>query len=111
MPVGKADKNIKQPQGTQVGGWVPKTLGHRFIFFPPSLLKYTPALFQQLSKVTFYSEGVFYSTVLQILFHWLHSHPISKLFFIYFTLRWNGSKGRSSDPPPDDPSINDNEHL
>lgn len=33
MPVGKADKKIKQPQGTQVGGWVPETLGHRLIFF------------------------------------------------------------------------------
>lgn len=89
MPVGKADKKIKQPQGTQVGGWVPETLGHRLIlfFFPPSLPKYTLALFQQLSKVTFYSEGVFYSTVLQILFHWLRSHPISKAFLYLFHIK------------------------
>lgn len=35
MPVGKADKKFKQPQGTQVGGWVPETLGHRLIPPPP----------------------------------------------------------------------------
>lgn len=32
MPVGKADKQFKQPQGTQVGGWVPERLGYRLIF-------------------------------------------------------------------------------
>lgn len=82
MPVGKADKKFKQPQGTRVGGRVPETLGHRLIF-SPSLPKYTPALFQQLSKVTFYSKGVFYSTILQILFHLLCSQQLSKLFFIF----------------------------
>lgn len=93
MPVGKADKQFKQPQGTQVGGWVPERLRYRLIFSP--LPKYTPALFQQFSEVNFNSKAVFYSTVLQILFHLLCSHQISKLFCIYFSLRWNGSKAGS----------------
>lgn len=79
--VGEADKKFEQPQGTQVGGWVPETLGHRLNFSPLS---------PKIHSSTFPAS----CTVLQILFHLLCSHHSSKLFFIDFSLRWNGSRGR-----------------
>jgi len=43
-------KKIKQPQGTQVGGWVPEPLGHTLILFSfltPKILRHFSSHYQK----------------------------------------------------------------
>lgn len=94
-------KKIKQPRGTQVGGWVPEALGHTLISLFFSRSQNTPALFQPLSKVPFYKSKCLLQHSSSDSFP---SALFSSDFKAFLSLSsWNGSKERSLDFLPGQP--------
>lgn len=88
MPVGKADKKFKQPQGTRVGGRVPETLGHRLIFFPPlsqNTLRHFSSNYQKslfIARVSSTAQSSRFSSICFV----LSSFQSFSLFF--FKVEW-----------------------